>query len=61
MAPSSPEPGTGFRQTAVVTENGVAELWGNSKRRKARHIIRDAAHPRVRDELWEEAAELGLA
>ncbi len=28
---------------------------------QCRHIIRDAAHPQVRDELWEEAAHLGLA
>lgn len=61
IVPLIAEPVTSFQQSAVVTEHGVAELWGYSQQRQARHIIRDAAHPRVRDELWEEAAELGLA
>lgn len=61
IVPLIAEPVTSFQQSAVVTEHGVAELWGYSQQRQARHIIRDASHPRVRDELWEEAAELGLA
>ncbi len=61
VVPLLDEPVTSFQQTAFVTEHGVAELWGYDQRAQARHIIRDAAHPRVRDELWEEAAHLGLA
>ena len=55
------EPVTSFQQSAIVTEHGVAELWGYDQQAQCRHIIRDAAHPQVRDELWEEAAHLGLA
>ncbi|GAA1805231.1 MAG: acetyl-CoA hydrolase [Actinobacteria bacterium] len=61
IVPLIDEPVTSFQQSAVVTENGVAELWGYSQQAQARHLIRDAAHPDVREELWEEAAELGLA
>ena len=55
------EPVTSFQHTAVVTEQGVAEMFGHDERTQARHLIEQAAHPRVRDELWEEARALGLA
>ena len=55
------EPVTSFQHTAVVTEHGVAEMFGSSERRQAAQLIENAAHPRVREELWEEAAALGLA
>ena len=61
VVPLLDEPVTSFQQSAIVTEHGVAELWGYDQQAQCRHIIRDAAHPRVRDELWEEAAHLGLA
>lgn len=61
IVPLIDEPVTSFQQSAVVTENGVAELWGYTQQAQARHLIRDAAHPDVREELWEEARELGLA
>ena len=61
IVPLIDEPVTSFQQTAIVTEQGVAELFGYSQRAQARHIIRDAAHPDVKDELWEEAHHLGLA
>jgi len=54
------EPVTSFQPTAVVTEQGVAEMFGFDERTQARHLIEQAAHPRVRDELWEEADALGL-
>lgn len=60
IVPLLDEPVTSFQQTAIVTEHGVAELLGYTQKAQARHIIRDTAHPRVRDELWEEAAHLGL-
>lgn len=43
----------------VVTEYGVAELWGKSFNERARALI-DVAHPDHRDELEREAHELGL-
>ncbi len=54
------EPVTSFQHTAVVTEHGVAEMFGYDERAQARHLIESAAHPRVREELEEEAAALGL-
>ncbi|GGL39281.1 4-hydroxybutyrate CoA-transferase [Phycicoccus endophyticus] len=61
VVPLLDEPVTSVQQSAIVTEQGVAELFGYDQRGQCRHIIRDAAHPNVRDELWEEAAGLGLA
>jgi acyl-CoA hydrolase len=55
------EPVTSFQHTAVVTEQGVAEVFGHDQRTQARHLIEHAAHPDVREELWEEAVALGLA
>lgn len=55
------EPVTSFQMTAVVTEQGVAEVFGLDQRRQAANIIDHAAHPSVRAHLWEQAAELGLA
>jgi acyl-CoA hydrolase len=60
VVPLLDEPVTSFQQTAVVTEQGVARLWGFDEKTQARHLIENAAHPRVRAELWEEAKELGL-
>jgi 4-hydroxybutyrate CoA-transferase len=44
----------------VVTEYGIAELWGRSLRERARALIAVAA-PEFRDELTHEAARLHLA
>ena len=60
IIPLVDEPVTSFQPTAVVTEQGVADIWGHDERSQARHLIENAAHPRVREELWEEAAALGL-
>lgn len=61
IVPLVDEPVTSFQQSAIVTENGVAQLWGRDEREQCRDLIDQCAHPRVRDELWEEAAGLGLA
>ncbi|MDH4352510.1 MAG: acetyl-CoA hydrolase, partial [Actinomycetota bacterium] len=60
IVPMIDEPVTSFQHSAVVTEHGVAEIWGHSQTAQARHLIEQAAHPDVRDELWEEADALGL-
>ena len=44
----------------MITENGVAEIWGNSQTEQAEQLIANCAHPDVREELWEEAEALGL-
>jgi acyl-CoA hydrolase len=60
IVPLVDEPVTSFQMTAVVTELGTAEIFGTDEREQARRLIDNAAHPSVRDELWEEAEELGL-
>ncbi len=60
IVPLIDEPVTSFQHSAVVTEHGVAEIWGHSQTAQARHLIEQAAHPDVREELWEEADALGL-
>lgn len=54
-------PVTSFQHTAVITEQGTAEVMGWDAQSQARHLIEQAAHPSVRAELWEDAKELGLA
>ncbi|GGO77075.1 acetyl-CoA hydrolase/transferase family protein [Nocardioides deserti] len=61
IVPLVDEPVTSFQMSAVVTEQGVAEVLGHDQREQARRLIEHAAHPSVREELREEAAELGLA
>jgi acyl-CoA hydrolase len=61
IVPLLDEPVTSFQHTAVITEQGVAEIHGHDERTQARHLIDHAAHPSVRDELREEAVTLGLA
>ena len=61
IVPMVDEPVTSFQQSAIVTEHGVAEVFGFDERTQAAHIIEQAAHPGVRDELWDKAAEYGLA
>jgi acyl-CoA hydrolase len=60
IVPLIDEPLTSFQPTAVVTENGVAEIRGQDEKTQAHNLIEHAAHPRIREELWEEAYELGL-
>jgi acyl-CoA hydrolase len=60
IVPLVDEPVTSFQMTTVVTEQGAAEIFGNDQREQARQLIENAAHPSVREELWEEAVELGL-
>lgn len=61
IVPLVDEPVTSFQPTAVITEQGVAEVAGHDERSQARHLVEHAAHPRVREELREEAVALGLA
>jgi acyl-CoA hydrolase len=61
IVPMVEEPVTSFQPTMVITENGVAEIFGRSEREQVAQLIHCAAHPRVRAELSEEATALGLA
>ena len=51
IVPLVDEPVTSFQMTAVVTEQGTAEIYGNDQREQARQLIENAAHPSVREEL----------
>lgn len=51
---------TSFQQTAVVTEQGMAHLWGRSQNEQARQLIDRAAHPQAREELERKGRKLGL-
>ncbi len=61
VVPLVDEPVTSFQPSIVVTEQGAASLWGVDEREQARRLVTEAAHPRVREELSEEARALGLA
>lgn len=54
------EPVTSIQHTAVVTENGIAEIWGRTQDQQAANLISHAAHPQVRAQLLEEARGMGL-
>lgn len=54
-------PVTSFQHSAIVTENGVARIFGRSQRAQAHLIIENAAHPNAREALREARAELLLA
>jgi len=54
------QPVTSFQASAVVTENGIADLWGRSYAEQARLLVAKAAHPAVRGDLRSEAEALGL-
>ncbi|HEV7172374.1 acetyl-CoA hydrolase/transferase family protein [Pedococcus sp.] len=60
IVPLLGEPVTSFQPSAVVTEQGMARLFGRSTAGQAEDLIDRAAHPSVREELWEEARSLGL-
>ncbi len=60
VVPLLEEPATSFQPSAIVTEHGLARVWGLDQGAQAREIIENAAHPRVREELREEAHFLGL-
>jgi acyl-CoA hydrolase len=60
IVPMIDEPPTSFQPSSVVTEHGIASLFGHAQEQQARHLIQHAAHPTVREELEEEARAIGL-
>lgn len=60
IVPFVDEPVTSFQMSAVVTEQGVATVAGADQHTQARELITRAAHPDVREELWDEARALHL-
>ena len=60
IVPVLTNPVTSFQHSSVVTENGIADVFGRSQAEQARNIIEYAAHPSVRDELTKAAIEMNL-
>lgn len=59
IVPQLTTPVTSFQHSAVITEQGCAQIFGRSQRAQAELIIEHAAHPDARAWLREEAAMLG--
>jgi acyl-CoA hydrolase len=55
------DPVTSFQHSAVVTDQGCAAVFGNSRRTQVRLLIEHAAHPRARAQLYEAARQLVIA
>ncbi len=53
-------PATSFQHSVVVTENGIAPLFGRSQHAQARLLIENTAHPEARESLVDAAKYLGL-
>jgi acyl-CoA hydrolase len=53
-------PVTSFQHSFIVSEHGVAAIWGNDSTAQAQQIVEHVAHPRARDELRAAARQMGL-
>jgi len=60
IVPLLQAPVCSFQHSAVITEQGIATMFGRSQHGQARRLIDEAAHPRARASLWEAAGRLGL-
>ncbi len=60
IVPALRDPVTSFQHSAVITEQGAAQIFGRSERAQARLIIDRAAHPDAREWLHAEAEAMGL-
>jgi acyl-CoA hydrolase len=60
IVPMVTAPVTSFQMSAVITEQGTAEILGHDQERQAANLIVKAAHPDAREELWQAATALGL-
>lgn len=54
-------PATSFQHSYVVTEQGVASIWGRSQHEQTFELIEHAAAPQAREKLWRAAGQLGLS
>ncbi|MBS2964164.1 hypothetical protein KGA66_13985 [Actinocrinis puniceicyclus] len=61
IVPRLTAPATSFQHTAIVTDQGRADLFGRSQREQAAQLIESAARPQSREQLREAAVRLGLA
>ena len=61
IVPLVSAPVTSFQMSAVITEQGTADMLGHDQERQAANLISQAAHPAARDDLWRAAEALHLA
>jgi acyl-CoA hydrolase len=60
IVPLLTSPVTSFQQSHIVSEQGVASIWGSDQSEQASKLIEEVAHPKERDFLRDAAAQLGL-
>jgi len=60
IVPRLSDVATHSQHTAVITEHGIARVFGRSQSEQARNIIEQAAHPRAREGLLRAAREMQL-
>jgi len=60
IVPLIDEPITSFQHSAVATEQGIADCFGQTQAQQARNIINRAAHPDAREHLEQAAREMRL-
>lgn len=60
IVPRLTEPVTSVQHSAVVTENGIADVFGRSQSEQASNIIKHAAHPSVRESLTAAAKDFNI-
>ncbi len=60
VLPVLTNPVTSFQHSAIVSDEGCAEIFGRSEQAQARLIVEHVADPRAREELMEAAGTLGL-
>lgn len=60
IVPLLGDPVCSFQHSAIVTEQGVAPIFGFSQQSQARSLIAHAAHPRAREELSAAAQRMHL-
>jgi len=56
IVPMLHQPVCSIQHSVVITEQGMAAIFGRSQPAQARLLIENAAHPRARASLWEAAA-----
>ena len=60
VVPLPEAPATSFQHSHIVSEQGVATVWGCDQAARARQLVEHVASPSVRDDLREAAGRLGL-
>lgn len=60
IVPVLRDPACSFQHSMIVTEQGVAAMFGRSQHAQAHQLIERAAHPNARSMLREAAGHLGL-